>query len=63
MASLTPTPKQQIYGSDGNPLVGGKIYTYAQKRAAKYPPMADYLDGIGNDNRQPNRSIYTIIED
>ena len=40
MASPTPTPKQQIYGSDGNPLVGGKIYTYIAACLAvkaKYP--------------------------
>jgi hypothetical protein len=44
MASLTPTPKQQIYGSDGNPLVGGKIYTYA---AGTTTPLATYTDAGG----------------
>jgi hypothetical protein len=29
MASLTPTPKQQFFDSNGNPLVLGKVYTYA----------------------------------
>ena len=44
MASLTPTPKQQIYGSDGNPLVGGKIYTYS---AGTTTPLATYTDAGG----------------
>ena len=51
MASLTPTPKQQIYGSDGNPLVGGKIYTYA---AGTTTPLATYTDaGAGTSNTNP----------
>jgi len=51
MASLTPTPKQQIYGSDGNPLVGGKIYTYA---AGTTTPLATYTDyGAGTPNTNP----------
>lgn len=29
MASLTPTPKQQFFDSNGSPLVAGKVYTYA----------------------------------
>jgi hypothetical protein len=44
MASLTPTPKQQIYGSDGAPLVGGKIYTYS---AGTTTPLATYTDAGG----------------
>jgi len=44
MASLTPTPKQQIFGSDGLPLVGGKIYTYA---AGTTTPLATYTDSSG----------------
>jgi hypothetical protein len=51
MASLTPTPKQQIFGSDGNPLVGGKIYTYA---AGTTTPLATYTDaGAGTANTNP----------
>ena len=51
MASLTPTPKQQIYGSDGAPLVGGKIYTYA---AGTTTPLATYTDyGAGTPNTNP----------
>ena len=44
MASLTPTPKQQIYGSDGAPLVGGKIYTYS---AGTTTPLATYTSSSG----------------
>lgn len=44
MASLTPTPKQQLYGSDGAPLVGGKIYTYS---AGTTTPLATYTDSSG----------------
>ena len=51
MASLTPTPKQQIFGSDGAPLVGGKIYTYA---AGTTTPLATYTDaGAGTANTNP----------
>jgi hypothetical protein len=51
MAALTPTPKQQIYGSDGKPLVGGKIYTYA---AGTTTPLATYTDaGAGTSNTNP----------
>jgi len=45
MAGLTPTPKQQIFGSDGLPLVGGKIYTYA---AGTSTPIATYTDSTAN---------------
>lgn len=51
MASLTPTPKQQIYGSDGAPLVGGKIYTYS---AGTTTPLATYTNsGGGTANTNP----------
>jgi hypothetical protein len=51
MATLTPTPKQQIYGSDGAPLVGGKIYTYA---AGTTTPLATFTDsGGGTTNTNP----------
>ena len=51
MAGLSPTPKQQIFGSDGAPLVGGKIYTYA---AGTSTPIATYTDsGAGTANTNP----------
>jgi hypothetical protein len=51
MAGLTPSPKQQIFGSDGLPLVGGKIYTYAGGTST---PIATYTDfGAGTANTNP----------
>ena len=51
MAGLSPTPKQQIFGSDGAPLVGGKIYTYA---AGTSTPATTYTDfGAGTANTNP----------
>jgi hypothetical protein len=51
MAGLTPSPKQQIFGTDGLPLVGGKIYTYA---AGTSTPIATYTDfGAGTANTNP----------
>lgn len=51
MAGLTPSPKQQIFGSDGLPLVGGKIYTYAGGTST---PIATYTDfGAATANTNP----------
>lgn len=51
MAQLTPSPKQQIFGTDGAPLVGGKIYTY---QAGTSTPIATYTDfGAGTANTNP----------
>jgi hypothetical protein len=44
MASLTPTPKQQFFDANGNPLVLGKVYTYA---AGTTTPIATYVDQPG----------------
>lgn len=44
MASLSPPPKLQFFGSDGLPLVGGKLYTYA---AGTTTPIATYVDYTG----------------
>jgi len=44
MASLSPTPKLQFFGTDGSPLVGGKLYTYA---AGTTTPLASYTDHTG----------------
>ena len=41
MASLSPTPKLQFFGTDGLPLVGGKLYTY---EAGTTTPIATYTD-------------------
>jgi hypothetical protein len=51
MASLSPTPKLQFFGTDGLPLVGGKLYTYA---AGTTTPLASYTDHTGNtENTNP----------
>lgn len=44
MATLTPTPKQQFFDANGNPLAGGKVYTYA---AGTTTPLATYTDSSG----------------
>jgi len=44
MASLSPAPKLQFFGTDGLPLVGGKLYTYA---AGTTTPLATYVDHNG----------------
>jgi hypothetical protein len=44
MASLTPTPKQQFFDANGNPLVLGKVYTYA---AGTTTPITTYVDQPG----------------
>lgn len=51
MASLTPSPKMQFFDANGNPLVGGKLYTYA---AGTTTPLATYTDyGGGTPNTNP----------
>ena len=44
MSILTPSPKQQFFDANGNPLVGGKLYTYA---AGTTTPLATYTDSSG----------------
>jgi hypothetical protein len=55
MASLSPAPKLQFFGTDGLPLVGGKLYTYA---AGTTTPIATYTD-----NTQANLNTNPIILD
>lgn len=51
MASLSPLPKLQFFGTDGSPLVGGKLYTYA---AGTTTPLATYTDNTGtSQNTNP----------
>ena len=50
MAGLTPSPKQQIFGSDGLPLVGGKIYTYAAGTSTPIATYTDYYATTANTN-------------
>lgn len=42
--SLSPAPKLQFFGTDGNPLAGGKLYTYA---AGTTTPLSTYYDSTG----------------
>ena len=44
MALLSPNPKQQFFGANGEPLVGGKIFTY---EAGTTTPIATYVDAAG----------------
>lgn len=51
MATLTPSAKQQFFDANGNPLAGGKLYTYA---AGTTTPLATYTDaGGGTPNANP----------
>lgn len=45
MALLSPNPKQQFFDANGQPLVGGKIYTY---EAGTSSPVATYQDSSGS---------------
>lgn len=55
MASLSPAPKLQFFGTDGLPLVGGKLYTYA---AGTTTPIATYTD-----NTQSSLNTNPVILD
>jgi hypothetical protein len=43
-ATLTPSAKQQFFDANGNPLVGGKLYTYS---AGTTSPVVTYVDSVG----------------
>jgi hypothetical protein len=44
MASLSPSPTLQFFDSNGDPLVGGKLYTYT---AGTTTPKTTYTDSAG----------------
>jgi len=44
MAALTPVPKIQFFAANGEPLVGGKLYSYA---AGTTTPLVTYTDQAG----------------
>jgi hypothetical protein len=50
MASLTPTPKQQFFDANGNPLVAGKVYTYAGGTTTPIATFTDQTGGTTNTN-------------
>ncbi len=51
MAALTPVPKIQFFDANGNPLVGGKLYSYS---AGTTTPRATYTDyGGATPNTNP----------
>jgi hypothetical protein len=50
MASLTPTPKQQFFDANGNPLVAGKVYTYAGGTTTPIPTYVDQVGATANTN-------------
>jgi hypothetical protein len=47
-ANLLPSGSVQITDEEAATIraANAPVLTYAQKRAAEYPPMTDYLDGI-----------------
>jgi len=52
-ASLSPVAKQQFFDANGNPLAGGKVYTY---QAGTTTPLATYTDSTGG-TANPNPII------
>ena len=50
MASLSPPPKLQFFGTDGLPLVGGKLYTYAAGTTTPLATYTDYTQATQNTN-------------
>lgn len=47
---LSPVLKQQFFGNDGKPLVGGKLFSYIAGSSTK---QATYSDSIGTPNSNP----------
>lgn len=45
MAILSPSPKAQFFDANGNPLVGGKVFTY---QAGTTTPLATYTTAAGS---------------
>jgi len=61
MAGLSPTPKQQIFGSDGAPLVGGKIYTYLAGTSTPATTYTDYSAGTANTKQTKSAMLWRPI--
>ena len=47
MATLTPNPKMQFFDQNGNPLVGGRVYTYL---TGTLTPQFTFTDATGTVN-------------
>lgn len=63
-AHLLPSGSVQITDAEAATLraANAPVLTYAQKRAAEYPPMTDYLDGIAKgDTAQVNTYIAACL--
>jgi hypothetical protein len=57
---LLPSGSVQITDEEAAAIraANAPVLTYAQKRAAEYPPMTDYLDGVvKNDQAQIDKYI------
>jgi len=50
MATLTPNPKIQFFDINGNPLVGGKLYSYLAGTTTLTPTYTDAGQGTQNAN-------------
>jgi hypothetical protein len=50
MASLTPNAKQQFFDANGNPLAGGRLYTYAAGTTTPQVTYTNYVGGTPNTN-------------
>ena len=57
-AHLLPAGSVSISDAEAEALRPKTVLTYAQKRAAEYPPYTDYLDGIAKaDQAQIDKYI------
>jgi len=50
MATLTPVPKIQFFDANGNPLAGGKLYSYDAGTTTPRSTYTDYGGGTPNAN-------------
>lgn len=48
--TLSPTPVQRFYDNNGNPLVGGKLFTYVANSTTKQATFTDSTGGTPNSN-------------
>ena len=48
--TLTPSPVMQFFDANGNPLVGGKLFTYAAGTTTPQATFTDYGGGTANTN-------------